>query len=49
MAVHSGFASKQTAAVGAQCGKALGLTWSFHLVFHMKSDVYLPPLLVKST
>ena len=37
------------AAVDAQCGKALGLTWSFHLVFHMKSEVYLPPLLVKST
>ena len=32
-----------------QCGAALCLTWSFHLVFHMKSDVYLPPLFVKST
>ena len=49
MAVHSGFASEQTADVDAQCGAALGLTWSFHLVFHMKSEVYLPPLLVKST
>ena len=29
--------------------KVDGVTWSFHLVFQMKSEVYLPPRLVKST